>query len=319
MVYVCPMEAAARPGSLEGLSEFLVDHHTCGGGFDVSHPGGVGNGRIRMTCSGCGRSFEYVPGLVEVEREVEIVPTSGSATVIPLDPTPPPPAPAVEPAPEPEPSSEPAARPGPPPPANADAAPIPSRIGATGTKERRSRRSRIVVIALLLFAVAALAFAAIRVADDRNATTSSSPSPAAAPAAPAERTVTTPRYSVAVPQAWKQSDDDGNLLFSGPGSAATVEVFDSKNPGMSLLGMTNSTSDFLASRTPGGKVSAPKDGKLDGRTAFQVVDRGPDGVETALGVLDGPFRYIVVGSALSSATEAEREAVSRALSGFSLR
>ena len=60
------MEAAAARSSTRGLSEFLVDHELHGQGFDVSHPDGLGNGRIEITCRGCGHSCTYAPGRVRV-------------------------------------------------------------------------------------------------------------------------------------------------------------------------------------------------------------------------------------------------------------
>jgi hypothetical protein len=63
-----------KPGMLEGLSRFLVQHERCGAGFDVAHPAGLGSGRVSITCRGCGARHEYATATIEVEREVRIEP-----------------------------------------------------------------------------------------------------------------------------------------------------------------------------------------------------------------------------------------------------
>src|ERR687892_103091 len=66
------MEASRRPGMLEGLSRFLVQHERCGAGFDVAHPAGLGSGRVSITCRGCGARHEYATATIEIERELRI-------------------------------------------------------------------------------------------------------------------------------------------------------------------------------------------------------------------------------------------------------
>jgi hypothetical protein len=191
------MEARWRqPTTLKGLSRFLVEHEPCGAGFDVSHPAGLGSGRVSMTCRGCGATYEYATATIEFEREVEFEPVRVPARAEnePVPATPPgatfvaqPEAPRIEPPKaEPEPAAEP-----PKPPAT------PKK-----PKARRDRqlqlpkswtRDRRITAGLLLFSAAALIFAVIRISGDSGESTSQQEtSPPAATSPPAQTNPTNP-------------------------------------------------------------------------------------------------------------------------------
>src|SRR5436305_13999876 len=91
---------------LEGLSHFLVEHERCGEGFDISHPAGLGSGRVSITCRGCGARHEYATTTYEVEREIRIEPLEAQPEPG-ADVRPPPPERSSRDEPRPHPSADP--------------------------------------------------------------------------------------------------------------------------------------------------------------------------------------------------------------------
>jgi len=180
------------PTTLKGLSRFLVEHEPCGAGFDVSHPAGLGSGRVSMTCRGCGATYEYATTTIEFEREVEFEPVTIAVPVKeePEQPTQPmfvtQPVPAAIEAPTPKEDEEGPAKE----PETMPEEPAEGEKKPAGEKKRRSSamtRERVVTAALLILSAAALAFAVIRVTgDDGESTTETPPSPAPAATAPAK-------------------------------------------------------------------------------------------------------------------------------------
>ncbi len=302
------MEAARRRAPSEGLSAFLVEHDACGAGFDVSHPAGLGNGSLRIVCRGCGAGFDYAPGIVEIEREIELEPVGATVTPLPVPPR--------EPA---------TAEPGPP----------PRRPGPTLPRER------IVTVALLLFALAALVFAVIRLSqggDDDTQPAREAPSVSAKPApapAPAPATTEAPQpapakvkagsdvrvhttlFSLVVPASWTSRGSGAATVYSPTGVApsASVEVFYERNPTIDRGEMVAATAQLLGSRA-GGAVGSPRYLRSGDDPAFELEANGPRGTQTALGVLAGPYRYLVIANAADRVSAANRAALRRALAGF---
>lgn len=319
------MEAARRrPTALDGLSRFLIEHEACGVGFDVSHPAGLGSGRLSMTCRGCGRAHEYAAATIEVEREIEVEPVTVTAR----------------------------------PPARPLATPRNRRLPT-----RRSR-DRAIVAGLLAVSIAALAFAGIRLstgtgessapvaaathpnptraaprARTRSPQAAATPNPqagqakretpsrgqgeGAAAAKPptrpvaGEKLVKTPRFSLIVPDSWRQRTVDGGLLLAPPGAAPTsVSAFYESNVEMTLQAMSAKTAEFLRSRAPTGTIVSSKRLRVGGHPAFKLRDRSPAGSETALGVLADPYRYLVVTGVEAGAAAPIRAAAARALRSF---
>lgn len=312
------MEAARHQTPSAGLSAFLVEHDTCGSGFDISHPAGLGNGRLRITCRACGSSFEYAPGLASVksetiEREIEIEPVAATVTPLPQ-------------------SREPAAEP---------------TAGSQPPKQGRGfPRERIVTAALLVFAIAAVVFAGIRLAQSGDG--DSQPTPAAPPAPkPAVETppagatanpslapqpssrppggdvlVRTPLYALVVPAAWvSRQGAGGSTVYSPTGVSPSVAlaVFYERNPGIDRTAMAASTAGFLASGSGGATVGSPRFLRAGGDPAFELRAAGPSGTKTARGVLFGPYRFLAVASAAERASSSSRAALRRALSSFRAR
>lgn len=191
VLYRTNMEATWRqPQTLKGLSTFLIEHEPCGSGFDVSHPAGVGSGRVSMTCRGCGSNYEYATATIEFEREVEFMPIGGHDSTDAVAPPPlPVPTHFVQPAPaeiEQGPADDDS------PDLEADSPPPTKPGGKPGAKSPGGRRppkgwtrERLITAGLLLFSAAALVFAVIRIAGDSGESTNPAepPTPAAAPPA----------------------------------------------------------------------------------------------------------------------------------------
>ncbi len=315
LIYFLAMEAAKRPTASAGLSAFLVEHEACGSGFDITHPAGLGNGRLRITCRACGSSFEYAPGLASVrseviEREIEFEPVAATVTPLPSRPA----------------AASPAA--GSPPKGEDDGFP----------------RERIVTAALILFALAAVAFAGIRIAgsgDDDSQPTKAPAAPqpaieapaAGAPAKPAPPPgsgakraggavrVRNPLFSLVVPGAWISRPGAGDSTVYSPtgvSPAVRLAVFHERNPAIGRAAMAASTARFLSARS-GGEVTPPRYLRSGNDPAFEVETSGRGGTETALGVLSGPFRLLAIGSAAGRASAPGRLALRRALASFRAR
>jgi len=330
------MEATSRqPAALSGLSRFLVTHEGCAAGFDVSHPAGVGSGRLAMTCRSCGATYEYATATIEFEREIEL-----------SRPAPTPIAPSR--------LASAASKQGAAPRAGAR----PKRPGAPpsppGKRRRLSSRARdrAIVAGLLVFAFAALAFAGLRIAREVSGGNSATPvgpsaiqrpqttKPAAQPATAAPRnrssarrqaqattspaqpvvrqkSVRTALFSLRVPSNWAKHAAQGGLTLSPASSAgASVRVFYESNPSMSIQTMSAKTADFLRSRASGGAIVSSKRLRIGDHPGFLLRDHGPAGSETALGVLAGPYRYLVVARVKAGANASARSAAIRALHSF---
>jgi hypothetical protein len=326
-----------QPAALNGLSRFLVAHEPCGVGFDVSHPAGLGSGRVSMTCRGCGATYEYATGTIEFEREIEFEPVAVAESAF-AAPT-----------------------------AAAATVALPQRVSAAppegGGRRRRpwrqmSRRTRdrAMVAGLLGFAIVALAFAAIRLTGGQGSSSAGAPAAAAgapvratakpAPAQPSrqppakaatkpaeqkaatpavkpatrplagEKQVQTPRFTLIVPRDWTRQAEGGGLLLSAPGGGGSVWAFYESNPQMSLEAMSGETARFLDSRVAAGTVAGPTLLRVDGHPAFEVSDRGPAISQTALGILAGPYRYLALKEVQAGAPASTRAAAARALRSF---
>jgi hypothetical protein len=259
------MEATWRqPQTLKGLSSFLVEHEPCGAGFDVSHPAGLGSGRVSMTCRGCGANYEYATATIEFEREVEFEPIGMGPRADAAPAPPPPPAYVAQPAaPEIEapaveaPTDELEAAAGAP---VAEEAEKEAKKPPPGGRRpsKRWTRDRLITAGLLLFSAAALVFAVIRIAGDSGSTDQAEttppavttpakhakPAPTAPPAeptaakpkpkpakpkqppapAPETRVVKTERFAVTVPKGWKQQAASGGGTLLAPPGEAPVSL-----------------------------------------------------------------------------------------------
>jgi hypothetical protein len=141
-----------------------------------------------------------------------------------------------------------------------------------------------------------------------------------APSRAEEQLVATANFAFLVPRGWTQREEgDGSLTVEPPGgtpAAASVQVFYEYNPDLSLPAMSAATADFLRSRPPRGAVSSPRQVRHHGDPAFELTSSGRAGSQTALGVLSGPYRYLVVATRERGASPRLQAATERALAGF---
>lgn len=132
-----------------------------------------------------------------------------------------------------------------------------------------------------------------------------------------EKVVETKRFSLIVPNGWSKRESDVGYLLAPRGAApVSIWIFFERDPQMGPKTMVRKTSKFLSSRSPGGAVGNPKRLSVGGDPAFTLRDRGQDGAQTALGVLAGPYRYLVIESVESGTSDAMRNASARALRTF---
>jgi hypothetical protein len=293
-----------EPVVLEGLSRFLVVHESCGAGFDVAHPAGVGSGRVSITCRGCGARHEYMTSTIEVEREVsfELAP---SGALAPLDPDEP--------------------------------------MTGSGEKPQPGRLSgaRAGTIALLLIALAALLVAAVRLAGGSG---KDSGAPAAEqgprqPAASAERpagdrhegggrhpapsapkprlrSVSTERYSLAVPAGWATGSSESPLRISGAGGTVSMRVYADTRPDLGLAEMGRLTTDLLDREHPGSKVSAAHRTTVGGARALTMTGRLGGVREVAFAIARGAQRFLILESLESQASAASRSEADAVVTSF---
>lgn len=311
------MEAShRRPGVLEGLSRFLVQHERCGAGFDVAHPAGLGSGRVSITCRGCGARHEYTTATIGLEPEAPQAPASSEAPQTPerrrIPPRPAPyPDAESEPKGLPEPAAEPARRKGLPQPlpaaTAADAAPSRDRGGDAEAGDFWS--SPRTTIALLAVAAVALVVAVVALLSDGNGgdenaaapsqpTTPSAAPPSPGPPAPAPTpptvTLHTSLFNVELPNGWSKRSAGGSLLLEPSGGGrASVQVYYQASPTLSESAMGRKTASFLRREVPGASLY-PRRTEIDGRAALQYTARGPGETAIAVNVLRGPYRYLLV-------------------------
>lgn len=149
------MTAASTSAAGIELSRFLVEHESCGRGFDFPPPGGE-DGGLTIACRGCGEVYTRTAPFRPTGQEEAAGRSAGTA---PGDP-------------ELEEGVDPEGTPAPP--------PLPPPRSRRGR-----RRDRLIVAGLLAFAAAALAFAVLRVAGDRSGGSEGETAATAAP--PAQR------------------------------------------------------------------------------------------------------------------------------------
>lgn len=313
------MEASRRqPGTLEGLSRFLVQHEPCGAGFDVAHPAGLGSGRVSITCRGCGARHEYATATIEVEREIKI---ESADVPQPTTPLPPERAPAAQPPSrrrEPAtPPRRPAPRVGRQPHGKTEA---PRRPGisppAAPGRLRRVWRSPRTTLGLLIVAAVALGFGVVKIvngggtegskpqpapnlpattAPTATGPTSTPPaSPAPTPVPSATTTLHTKRFTIDVPRGWTERKAGGGLLVAPRrGGRVNVQIYFQRSPGLTLGQLADQTTRFMRRQVPGARI-LPSRIRLGGLPAVEITARGPGETAIAVDVLRGPYRYLLV-------------------------
>lgn len=293
------MESTRQAAPLKALRQFLFEHESCGAGFDVSHPNGLGSGRVSTRCRGCEAVYEYTSEPMELERTGELAVAPGAAAGL-----------AVAPREEID---------------NAINAAVPSTTdvlqqplppaakSAPGSPPRRRRRSPwpaggAIRAGLAVFALAVLVLAAVRLLNQSGEDSGN------------EQTIETKRFTLTVPRAWEQRRAAGGFMFSPPGNGpVSVQVYYEEAPGMGVQAMISQTVGFLRSRDNGAHLSRPQRLEVGGRPSFKLAASGPAGSQVALGVLAGPYRYLAIESVDPGAPGIARAQAARALSSFKAR
>jgi hypothetical protein len=138
------------------------------------------------------------------------------------------------------------------------------------------------------------------------------------PSPPVARTVvTTATFTVKIPKSWSRRSVAGGLLLTPPGtSAVSVEVFSENDPSLGIEEMGAKTSAFLRSRDEGAQVSATGGLRVAGHPAFKLRAAGPAAFQTALGVLAGANRYLVIEKVATGAPDEAATQADLVLAGF---
>jgi hypothetical protein len=302
----------------QSLSRFLVEHERCGAGFDLAHPAGVGSGLVKMTCRGCGATHEYAGASIEPDRERQAQhPDQRSA-------------------------------------ATGASARRGAMAGHPRHARRRDRTEQIVrrrrlAAGLAAVAIAAVALAVIVIADgsDPDERASSGVGEAPAGEAPAEEGAGAPNESepppaaaaadelrplagaslirtrtfvIKLPQGWRQATGGGRLLLRpAAGSSATVQVFFELEPDLNLERMRRQTANFLRRRSSDARITTGKRLRVDGNRGFSISALGADRTERAIGVANGPVRYLLLRSVRDGAPASLRRQALAVEASFSPR
>ncbi len=134
------------------------------------------------------------------------------------------------------------------------------------------------------------------------------------------KAVKTARFALTVPAIWEQQNSGGGVLLAPPGSSPiSVQIFYEDDPGLTMQRMAAETAAYLRSRDAGATVSAAEDLRTAGNPSFKLRANGPAGSQTALAVLAGPYRYLVVESADPGTPKSLRTQADRALASFTPR
>jgi hypothetical protein len=282
LLYGLPVEAdRIRRTMPESLSRFLVEHERCGAGFEVAHPGGLGSGRVAMTCRGCGARHEYAGASIETETQARTVPRERRSVAARGRARRSPPLPAIlaiaailalglvvfliadgsD-------SDEPAAPSGETP---ATAAPPGEGTGAASESEAQPEQPRPLAGASLIRA---------RI------------------------------FVVKLPEGWVQETGGGRLLLRPAAGAAHVQIFFEREPDLSLERMRRQTAAFLRRRSPDARITAGREVRLRGNPGFMITALGGERTQRAVGVARGPLRYLLLRSVgEGAAADLRRQAI----------
>lgn len=293
------MEAVERSTSLEGLRRFLADHEPCDAGFDVGQPGGNGKGLISIACRDCGKSFEYAPGTIEIEREIEFSPAP-----VPEKPT----VPALK-----RPKNQ-----------------RRDRVLAASVL--------LLVLTAFAFALVRINETHYGSASDAPVSTQPATLEPSQPRRPEptakakpetkpparksaglenEKPLRLERFSLAVPAGWTHGPAEGGTVIGPPGtSPATVQVFFEDGARGGLRAMAGQSVRFAQARVGGKPTGAVGRTLVAGYPAFELTVKGATRSQLVLGILAGATHYLVIGNIDENATARQRTAVRRALQTF---
>ena len=296
------MEASRPQPMFESMSRFLAAHGSCGRGFEVAGPQGASGGGVSVVCRGCGARHRHATASIEIEREVRIdrVPGWRQAAAPGSAPAPAPPPPAVGPAPTaPPPAVE---HPGP---ARGGREPAAAPASSSTPSRTDTHRGRAGLGVLALLAAGCAAAALLLGGGDSGeralrpaGTGPGLPPPASTnPLRPRPTpTLRTASYTVPIPPPWTRREAAGGLLLEprGANPVARVQIFSRPWPGLDRGEMIRLTRSLLRGRNPGATISAAHPAPVPRGSAFAMSARAGQGAESALAILRGGQRYLVI-------------------------
>jgi hypothetical protein len=134
---------------------------------------------------------------------------------------------------------------------------------------------------------------------------------------PASVLISTPRFMLAIPPSWGRETAGGAVRLEPRGGGAVwVQIFHEREPGLGLKGMVAATADFLRSRVAGARVSRLERLRVGGDPGFELRAIGGGRRETAVGLLSGRYRYLLLKTVRNDATPARVVEAQRVLASF---
>jgi hypothetical protein len=252
------------------VSRILREHRGCEAGFDVSRQPGAGGGRLRILCKGCGQEMAYHAsdagrwgGLQDFDADRGVEDRRE----------------------EPE--------------------------GGSRTPAWRATA----LVACLVIAGGLTAVVLADEGDDRGSeplpvTSASEPSPPPKPEVGKEpagkpsstagqgvlmlnsRVIPSGSFSIGLTPGWKQSSDDGAIVFARGGRAQVRVYYESG--ALSFATMLEALGDLLSNDHPKARVSAVSPTQLGGLPARKLTARYPGGREIGVATIGGGYSYFVL-------------------------
>jgi hypothetical protein len=192
--------------------------------------------------------------------------------------------------------------------------------------------------ALAAVAIAALTLAIIVIANDSDSgqraasgvgetPAGEAPQPTGSEAPPAQpgplagaSLIRTRTFVIKLPQGWSRDTGGGRLLLRpAAGTSATVQVFFELEPDLDLEQMRRQTANFLRRRSPDARITSGSRLSVDGNPGFAITSFGEQRTERAIGLADGPLRYLLLRSVRDGAPASLRRQVVAVEASFSPR
>jgi hypothetical protein len=342
-----PLGERFRSGGARGIARFLAEHERCDAGFDVHRDEGLGSGKLRIACLGCGETIDYraaeagelaAAGMTLTPAEAN----GGTAPppVAPLPPRQPPGPPRGEPF----------------------AGRLPPRPRRASPRRRIPRwLSTGLILALILGGVTMIGVGLLRDDNEQQTTTTTSGSGGSTTEKPsttrAEKPSNTPsattpqqvpkqpqqqskqgtsqqqsapagaagtqlqtrriadRFTIGVPPAWERGTENGAITLTAPGATAEIDVFFESGP-RPPNDLAAAARSFLAQRHDGARLRDPEPYRLGPVRALRIRTTYPGGAEFAVVVSARGYSYLVLRRVDLGATDDLEAQADTALASF---
>jgi hypothetical protein len=297
-----------QSGGVRGVARFLTLHQDHDAGFDVQRGQGIGTGRLRITCRGCGESVEYRaadagelaagPDLTNDGGDMARPPDTRVAAAAPATPTP---KGAV---------TKRRKKP--------DSAAEPRRTGPRLRGRWLSTAAIVLAIGggLLLVAIGLTRDSGESPSTPQPTQSTTTPTSAAAvppasqpqPQPPAknqfpgvgqgpppalDRESFAGRFAIGVARDWDADIEGSAVTITAPGSDAEIEIY--FEAGDRPLGeLADAAASFLRDRHSDGKVGTASPLQFAQARALQISSHYPGGTEVAIVFVSGGYKYLVL-------------------------